>query len=170
MWSASRRPSPGPVERSSFMQVRMRTWLSSLLFAGCVVPANNPPPQYGYQPPPQYAQQDPPPAAPPQSDPYQPPPAQPPYQPPPPPPAPPPPPPPATYSDPTYSDLNVDVDGNDVPSVDVFYDQLAPHGTWYDDPTYGWVFAPGDASYVPYTNGRWTSTEYGFTWVSSDPF
>jgi hypothetical protein len=32
------------------------------------------------------------------------------------------------------------------------------------------VFTPGDASYVPYTNGRWTNTDYGFTWVSNDPF
>ena len=53
-----------------------------------------------------------------------------------------------------------------MPSVDVFYDQLSPYGTWYDDPTYGWVFTPSDNGYVPYTNGRWTNTDYGFTWVS----
>ena len=75
-----------------------------------------------------------------------------------------------TYGDPTYSDVGVEVSGNDVPSVDVFYDQLAPHGTWFEDPSFGWVFAPLDGGYVPYTNGRWTSTDYGFTWVSNDPF
>ena len=145
--------------------------------AGCVVRTATP-----YQsPPPQYAQQDPqaqpppgeppPPAepqpSPPPAEPYQSP--QQPYQPPP-PPAPPADPPPVTYSDPVYTDVNVEVAGNDVPSVDVFYDQLSTYGTWYDDPTYGWVFAPGDASYLPYTNGRWTDTDYGFTWVSNDPF
>ena len=67
-----------------------------------------------------------------------------PIEPPPPPPAAPPEPPPPTYSDPTYTDLNADVAGNDVPSVDVFYDQLSPYGTWYDDATYGWVFTPND--------------------------
>ncbi|HEY0986207.1 MAG TPA: DUF6600 domain-containing protein, partial [Kofleriaceae bacterium] len=159
------------------MQIRIRTWMSALVLAGCVVPANNPPPPPGGYgpPPPQYTQQQPPPSEP-APQPYEPPPQQ--YQPPPqpdpsyqpPPPTPPADPPPPSYSDPVYTDINVEVAGNDVPSVDVFYDQLSPYGTWYDDPTYGWVFAPGDPSYLPYTNGRWSNTEYGFTWISNDPF
>ena len=71
---------------------------------------------------------------------------------------------------PVYDTVNVDVAGNDVPSVDVFYNDLAPYGTWYDDPTYGWVFAPPSPSYVPYSNGHWAYTDYGYTWVSDDPF
>ena len=168
------------------MQMRTPTWLSSLLLAGCIVPATSPPPQYQQTQP----AQQPAPADEPPQEPYQPPPAaQPTYERPPtqqaqysPPPAqysPPPaqysPPPapddlPASYGDPAYTDLNVELTGSDVPSVDVFYDQLAPYGTWYDDPSYGWVFTPSDPSYVPYTNGHWTNTEYGFTWVGNEPF
>ena len=80
------------------------------------------------------------------------------------------PPPAPTYSGPVYEDVNVEVAGSNVPSIDVFYNDLAPHGSWYDDPTYGWVFAPPSPSYVPYSNGRWVYTDYGYTWVSADPF
>ena len=71
---------------------------------------------------------------------------------------------------PTYDNVSTDAPGTTVSSVDVFYNDLAPYGSWYNDPTYGWVFAPNDQSYVPYSNGYWTNTNYGFTWVSGDPF
>src|SRR5262245_56818697 len=142
---------------------------------GCYVQPYNPPPaQYGQaqtqpaQPPPQqqpgYAEQPPPP--PPDQQQPPPPPA---YQPPPPvaqpaaPPAP-------VYSGPIYDDVSVDVAGSNVPSIDVFYNDLAPYGSWYEDPTYGWVFAPPSPTYTPYSNGRWVYTDYGYTWVSADPF
>ena len=51
-----------------------------------------------------------------------------------------------------------------------FYTELAPYGSWYDDRTYGYVFAPSIPNYTPYSNGHWKNTEYGFTWVSGDPF
>ena len=73
-------------------------------------------------------------------------------------------------SAPTYDNVYADAPGSTVSSVDVFYNDLAPYGSWYNDPTNGWVFAPADGSYVPYTNGHWADTDYGFTWVSSDPF
>lgn len=44
------------------------------------------------------------------------------------------------------------------------------YGEWYDDPAYGWVFAPAVPQYVPYSNGYWTFTVYGFTWVSYEQF
>src|SRR5262245_40079923 len=167
-------PSTSSVLRKARFMPRMRLWLSALVLAGCVVRTSNPQPYY-QQPPPQYAQDPQPPPQDPQQPPqvaqqdpppsYDPPPD---YQPP--PPTEPAEPPPPTYSDPIYTDLNVEAAGNDVPSVDVFYDQLSPHGTWYEDPTYGWVFAPMDPSYLPYTNGRWINSDYGFTWVSNDPF
>src|SRR6478609_7212232 len=136
---------------------------------GCYVQPYNPPPgQVGQAPPP--AQTDP-------AQPYdqsQPPPQQPGYAEQQPPPAPPPPPaaPPSTpvYTGPTYDTVNVDVQGGNVPSVDVFYNDLAPYGSWYSDPTYGWVFAPPSPSYIPYSNGRWVYTDYGYTWQSADPF
>jgi hypothetical protein len=165
--------------------MRTRKWLLSALLVSCVPPSNSPPPQYGYGPPPAQPQQPPPyqdPAQPPPAQPYQPPaqpyqpPAQP-YQ------------PPTTYQPPaptyqppvaepayqppigpTYVDVAVDPEGSEVPSVDVFYDELQPYGSFYDDPSYGWVFAPSQASYVPYSNGYWKNTDYGFSWVSNDPF
>ena len=147
---------------------------SSLLIvgsvAGCYVQPYNPPPaQVGQnQPPP--AQNQPPPA-----DQQQPPPtyaeprygdAPPPAQPPPPPAQPAQP----VYTGPIYDNVTVEVGGNNVPSIDVFYNDLAPHGSWYSDPTYGWVFAPPSPSYVPYSNGHWVYTDYGYTWQSADPF
>jgi hypothetical protein len=53
-------------------------------------------------------------------------------------------------------------------SLQVFYDELQPYGTWMDYGTYGYVWVPRvDRSFVPYgTNGYWINTEYGNTWVS----
>ncbi|MGE5186834.1 MAG: DUF6600 domain-containing protein [Acidobacteriota bacterium] len=63
------------------------------------------------------------------------------------------------------------VPGDSVPSVDVFYDQLAPYGQWAQDPEVGtYVFLPNDRDYVPYTYGHWEYTDVGMMWVSSEPF
>src|SRR6185436_5592567 len=152
----SRRLTPGPPKGCRFMRTRTSIVVlgaagAALLAAACVVPANNPPPAVSYgQPPPQpgYQQPEPQPA---------PPPAQ---------------PVPEPYVEgPVYEDIQVaDVQGDEVPIVDVFYDQLDPYGSWYDDRTYGWVFVPNQPGYTPYSNGYWKNTEYGFTWVSGDPF
>ena len=83
------------------------------------------------------------------------------------PPAPPAEPPPAPA--PVYIEVAAEPAGAVVPGVEQFYDKLAPFGTWYNDPSYGWVFAPSNPGYVPYTNGHWKYTDYGFTWISSDP-
>jgi hypothetical protein len=72
------------------------------------------------------------------------------------------------YDEPTFDTVTVTVAADPVPNVEVFYDQLAPYGTWYDDPTYGWVFTPTAAAYIPYTNGYWKYTAYGTMWVSND--
>ncbi|HEX5060329.1 MAG TPA: DUF6600 domain-containing protein, partial [Kofleriaceae bacterium] len=135
---------------------------------------SNPPPQYGYQQQqPGYQQpgyqQPPPPTQ------TQPPPTQPAVTQPPPPtqPEPPPPPPPAEpayYDTPGSVNVNVSFQGDAVWNLDVFFDQLDPYGTWYDDQTYGWVFVPSTANYVPYSNGYWKYTDYGLLWVSNDPF
>ena len=60
--------------------------------------------------------------------------------------------------------------GDPVESVDVFYDQLSPYGTWVDDPDAGRVFIPDQNGFVPYTTGHWQYTSLGFVWVSSEPF
>ena len=53
-------------------------------------------------------------------------------------------------------------------SLQVFYDELQPYGTWMDHGQYGYVWIPRvDPGFVPYaTNGYWINTEYGNTWVS----
>src|SRR4029078_3320426 len=114
-----------------------------LILGGClgcyVQPYNPPPAQVGQtQQPAPYDQTQPPPD--------QQPPPQPGYaeqQPPPAPPRPPPaaPPPASVYTGPTYDNVTVDVTGSNVPSIDVFYNDLAPYGSWYNDPNYSWVFA-----------------------------
>jgi hypothetical protein len=58
--------------------------------------------------------------------------------------------------------------GEDV-SLQSFYDELSPYGTWIQDPQYGYVWRPDvdqDEFRPYYSNGRWAMTEYGNTWVS----
>ncbi len=57
-------------------------------------------------------------------------------------------------------------------SFGVFYDDLAPHGSWtrYED---DYVFVPRArrAGWRPYTEGHWIyASGYGWTWVSDEPF
>src|SRR5262245_49949441 len=56
--------------------------------------------------------------------------------------------------------------------VDFFYSNLAPYGYWVDRPSYGWVWVPRHIRHHwrPYSYGRWVWTDYGWTWVSSEPF
>lgn len=53
--------------------------------------------------------------------------------------------------------------------VGVFYDELAPYGSWFSLDNYGWVWTPYGVSvgWRPYTNGYWVYTDYGWTWVSN---
>jgi len=54
-------------------------------------------------------------------------------------------------------------------SLQSFYDELSPYGTWIQDPQYGNVWRPDvdqDDFRPYYTDGRWAMTEYGNTWVS----
>jgi hypothetical protein len=66
------------------------------------------------------------------------------------------------YQDDGYSTGNV--------SLQTFYDELSPYGTWIQDPQYGYVWRPDvdQNEFRPYySNGRWAMTEYGNTWVSN---
>ncbi|MDB5109326.1 MAG: hypothetical protein JWR67_440 [Mucilaginibacter sp.] len=53
-----------------------------------------------------------------------------------------------------------------------FYDNLAPYGTWVNDPRYGDVWVPdAEDGFMPYgTSGHWVLTDYGNTWVSDYPW
>jgi len=74
------------------------------------------------------------------------------------------------YDEPAVETVTAPVAGEPIADVGVFYDQLEPYGTWYDDPSYGWTFTPTTASYQPYSNGHWKYTANGMLWVSADPF
>ena len=57
-------------------------------------------------------------------------------------------------------------------SISFFYDSMAPYGNWVDYSPYGWCWAPAHVSYGwrPYSDGYWAYTDYGWTWVSYEPW
>jgi hypothetical protein len=56
--------------------------------------------------------------------------------------------------------------------ISFFYDQLSPYGHWVESRAYGWVWLPYGigAGWRPYAAGHWVMTDYGWTWVSDEPF
>ena len=55
-------------------------------------------------------------------------------------------------------------------SVAFFHSELAPYGHWRTC-SYGDCWAPAVAAgWQPYSNGEWIYTDYGWTWVSYDPW
>ena len=64
--------------------------------------------------------------------------------------------------------LKVQAQDDDI-SLQTFYDELSPYGTWIQDSQYGYVWRPDvdQQDFRPYySDGRWVMTEYGNTWVS----
>jgi hypothetical protein len=63
-------------------------------------------------------------------------------------------------------------DNPDQPDTTVFYSNLSPYGRWIQRPTYGWVWEPTRVrvGWRPYTVGRWVNSDYGWTWVSDEPW
>ncbi|QJE94809.1 DUF6600 domain-containing protein [Luteolibacter luteus] len=61
-----------------------------------------------------------------------------------------------------------------VADYETFYEDLQPYGSWYETPEYGYVYQPTvvaqDASWRPYTRGRWACTNLGWNWCSDEPF
>ncbi|HYL06808.1 MAG TPA: DUF6600 domain-containing protein, partial [Thermoanaerobaculia bacterium] len=53
-----------------------------------------------------------------------------------------------------------------------FYNQLSPYGHWVESRYHGWVWLPYGvrAGWRPYALGHWVMTDYGWTWVSDEPF
>ncbi|HNS18578.1 MAG TPA: hypothetical protein PKI34_12240 [Bacteroidales bacterium] len=54
----------------------------------------------------------------------------------------------------------------------VFYDELAPYGTWVYHPVHGYVWVPdAGPGFYPYASeGHWVLTWAGWTWVSNYPW
>ncbi len=55
-----------------------------------------------------------------------------------------------------------------------FYDDLTPHGSWFETSSYGYVWRPScsvsNISWRPYTSGRWAYCDAGWTWITDEPF
>lgn len=68
--------------------------------------------------------------------------------------------------------IAVGIGGHGTVGVDFFYSHLAPYGYWVNRPNYGWAWVPRHVrhGWRPYSSGRWAYTDYGWTWVSSEPF
>ncbi|HEY2711963.1 MAG TPA: DUF6600 domain-containing protein [Chthoniobacterales bacterium] len=59
-------------------------------------------------------------------------------------------------------------------SLDFFYDNLSPYGSWIDVDDYGYCFQPNvavnNSDWRPYSDGYWAYTDVGWTWVSYEDF
>src|SRR5690349_2451565 len=57
-------------------------------------------------------------------------------------------------------------------SFDFFYDSLSPYGEWVEVGDYGYCWRPSgiDEDWAPYSDGYWTYTDAGWTWVSYEDF
>lgn len=57
-------------------------------------------------------------------------------------------------------------------SFEFFYDNLSPYGDWVEVGDYGTCFRPRDvdADWSPYTDGYWSYTDAGWTWISYEDF
>src|SRR3954466_2387579 len=59
----------------------------------------------------------------------------------------------------------------DVSDVGVFYERLSPYGYWTEVADYGRVWVRYvHAGWRPYYFGRWVLTDWGWTFVSDDPW
>jgi hypothetical protein len=59
----------------------------------------------------------------------------------------------------------------DVNDTEVFYERLSPYGYWTETGGYGRVWVPYvGVGWRPYYFGRWVLTDWGWTFVSDDPW
>ena len=59
-----------------------------------------------------------------------------------------------------------------VVSIDLFYQELSPHGGWSPHPEFGYVWQPYNVGpqWKPYTDGRWEWSDQGWLWISYEPW
>jgi hypothetical protein len=57
-------------------------------------------------------------------------------------------------------------------AVNLFYSDLAPYGEWiqFEPGLYAWHPLNVDPSWRPYARGRWVWSDYGWFWVTTEPF
>jgi len=58
------------------------------------------------------------------------------------------------------------------PKVSFFYDALLPYGDWIWVTNNGWCWRPNDVAYDwrPYSDGQWIDSQFGWTWLSDEPW
>jgi uncharacterized protein DUF6600 len=68
--------------------------------------------------------------------------------------------------------IHIGPSGRAAVDLGFFYDDLAPYGRWVERSHYGWCFVPHHrrAHWRPYYYGHWVWTDYGWTWVSDEPY
>ena len=74
---------------------------------------------------------------------------------------------------PSFTSVNVVSQGAPTGDFENFYEPLSQYGSWFETSDYGYVYQPAvvnQASWRPYTRGRWAFTDQGWTWVSDEPF
>jgi len=55
--------------------------------------------------------------------------------------------------------------------VSVFYNDLAPYGSWVASASYGEVWVPRVSPWWrPYSEGHWVMTDDGWTWIADEPW
>lgn len=62
--------------------------------------------------------------------------------------------------------------GSDLVEAD-FYEALTPYGSWFESQEYGYVWQPVVSQrpdWRPYSRGRWSCSDRGWTWISNEPF
>src|SRR5258706_3489242 len=78
------------------------------------------------------------------------------------------------YDDPyAYNDQGYDSRYDRGPvDESLFYSELSPYGRWIQRGRYGWVWEPTrvEVGWRPYTRGHWVLTDYGWTWLSDEPW
>jgi hypothetical protein len=76
------------------------------------------------------------------------------------------------YQDQAYPPDNGAYDNQGPVDESLFYSELSPYGRWIQRGSYGWVWEPTrvPVGWRPYTQGRWVNTDYGWTWVSQEPW
>jgi len=70
------------------------------------------------------------------------------------------------------ADVHIGPSGRAAVDLGLFYDDLAPYGHWVQSASYGWVWSPRvtRAHWRPYLYGHWAWTDWGWTWVSDEPY
>jgi hypothetical protein len=63
-------------------------------------------------------------------------------------------------------------DGGQLGDAGYFYDSLSPYGRWVELSPYGLVWLPDGLGpgWSPYSQGFWTYSDYGWTWVDQEPW